>query len=52
MNLFDWIDCLRDGFHDYAVNLRLWWNVVSRQSPYEYQIVTFWYWLNYPYGGN
>jgi hypothetical protein len=42
---------LHDGFHDCTVNFRLWRNIVSRKKPHEWQLTTFWYWLNYS-GGN
>lgn len=53
MKLFDRIrdetrSGLRDGFHDCTVNFRLWRNIIRYRSPANYQLITFWYWLNYP----
>jgi hypothetical protein len=36
-----------DGIHDCTVNFKIWWNLVYRKSRYDYQIIAFWYWLNY-----
>jgi hypothetical protein len=48
MNCLDWINWRSNGFRDYTVNFRLWRNIISRTRPCDYQIIAFWYWLNYP----